>query len=91
MRSAADAEAKLMLASNVTVPSNGYVVLDARSPQRCQAITTSRVGLLSIAKSKDNKVSVYDDHPFFPSIALSNAIKRIALLLTTHSSNNIIQ
>jgi hypothetical protein len=74
---AADAEAKLMLANNVTVPSNGFVIRDARSPRRCQAITTSRVGLLSIAKSKDNKVTVYDDHLLILSIVLSDAKKRL--------------
>jgi hypothetical protein len=86
-RHAADAEAKLMLASNAAVPSNGFVFRDARSPQWCQAITTSRVGLLLIAKSKDNNVAVYDAHLFFPSIALSNAIKRIVVLLTSQVSD----
>ncbi len=52
---------------------------------------TSYVGLLSIAKSKDNNAYIYDNHLFFPSIVLSNAIKRIVVLLTTNSSNNIIQ
>jgi hypothetical protein len=52
---------------------------------------TNRVGLLSIAKSNDNSVAVYDDHLFFLSIALSNAIKRIVVLLTSESSNNSIQ
>ncbi len=64
---------------------------DARSHQWYQAITTNRVGLLSIAKYKDNNVAVYDDHLFFPLIALSNAIKKIVVLLTSESSNNIIQ
>ena len=52
---------------------------------------TSHVGLLLIAKSKDNNVAVYNDHVFFPSIALSNAIKKIVVLLTSKSSNNSIQ
>ncbi len=80
-----------MLASDVTVPSNSFVVRDARSPQRCQAITTSRVGILSIAKSKDNSVTVYDDHLLFLSIALSDAKKKIVVLLTSKSSNNSIR
>jgi hypothetical protein len=86
-----DAEAKQLLASNVTVLSNGFVstsvfpkTCDARSPQQCQAIMTSCVGLLLIANSKDNKVTVYNNNLFFPSIALSNSIKRIVLLLTTN-------
>ncbi len=52
---------------------------------------TSRVGPLSIAKSKDNDVAVYNNHPIFLLIALSNTVKRIVLLLTTNSSNNSIQ
>ncbi len=52
---------------------------------------TSRVGLLLIAKSKDNDVAVYNDHLFFPSIALSDAIKKTVELLTSKSSNNSIQ
>jgi hypothetical protein len=86
-----DAKAKLMLASNVTVPSNGFVVRDARSPRRCQAIMASCVGLLLIAKSKDNNVGVYNNHLFFLSITLSDAIKKIEVLLTSESSNNSIQ
>jgi hypothetical protein len=88
------AEAKLLLASIVTVPSNGFVsqkTHDARSRQWCQAITTRRVGLLSIAKSKDNNVVVYDNHLFFPLIALNEAIKKIVVLLTSESSKNNIQ
>jgi hypothetical protein len=80
-----------MLASDVTVPSNGFVIRDARSPGRCQAITTSHVGLLSIAKSKDNNATVYNNHLFFLLIVLSNAIKKIVVLLTSESSNNSIQ
>jgi hypothetical protein len=78
-RRTADAEAKLMLASIVTVPSNGFVVCDARSPQWCQAITTSHVGLLLIAKSKDNIIIVYNHHLLFLLIALSNTIKKIVV------------
>ncbi len=51
---AAYAEAKLLLARVVTVPSNGVAFQknrDARSYQWCQAIMTSCVGLLGIAKS----------------------------------------
>jgi hypothetical protein len=90
---AAYAEAKLLLASIVTVPSNGFVsqkTYDAGSRQGCQVIATSCVGLLSIAKSKDNILALYNDHLFMPSIALSDAIKRSVVLLTTNSSNNII-
>jgi hypothetical protein len=73
LQGAADTlEAKLMLASIVTVPSNGLSSTtaslknsDARSRQRFQAITTNRVGLLSTAKSNDNIVAVYDDHLSF--------------------------
>ncbi len=64
---------------------------DARSYQQCQAIMTSRVNLLLIAKSNNNNIPLYNDHLFFPLIALSNAIKRIVVSLTTHSSSNIIQ
>ena len=39
----------------------------------------------------DNKAAVYDDHLLFPSIALSNDIKKIVVLLTAESSNNSIQ
>jgi hypothetical protein len=46
---------------------------------------------LLIAKSKDNSVTMYDDHLLFPSIAMSDTIKRILLLLTTNSSNNSIR
>ena len=46
---------------------------------------------LSIAKNSDNQATVYDDHLFFPSIALSNAINKIVVLLTAESSNNNIQ
>ncbi len=52
---------------------------------------TNRVGLLSIAKSNNNNVAVYDNHLFFPSIMLSDAIKKIVVLLTSESSNNSIQ
>jgi hypothetical protein len=48
---AAEAEAKLMLAGIVTVPSNGFVF------HHC-ATTTNPVGLLFIAKSNDNKVAM---------------------------------
>ncbi len=94
LQGAAYAEAKLLLASIATVPSNGFVsqkTHDARSHWQCQAITTSRIGLLSIAESKDNNIAMYDDHLFFPSIALSDAIKRIVVLLTSEISNNSIQ
>ncbi len=64
---------------------------DARSRQRFQAITTSCVGLLLIAKSNNNNIAVYNNHLFFPSIALSNAINRNVVLLTSESSNNSIQ
>jgi hypothetical protein len=87
-------EAKLLLASVVTVPSNGFVsqkTHDARSCQWCQAITTSHMGLLLIAKSKDNNVAVYNYHLSFPSIALSNAIKTVVVLLASEISNNSIQ
>ncbi len=80
-----------MLASDVTIPSNGFVVRDARPSRWCQAITTSRVGLLLIAKSKDNNVTVYNNHVFFPLIMLSNTIKKVVVLLTSESSNNSIQ
>ncbi len=46
---------------------------------------------LSIAKNNDNKATVYDDHLFFPLIALSNAVNKIVVLLTAESSNNNIQ
>ncbi len=55
------------------------------------AIMTSPVGLLLIAKSNNNNIALYDNHLFFPLIALSDTIKRILVLLTTNSSNNIIQ
>jgi hypothetical protein len=64
---------------------------DARSCQRFQAIRTNHVGLLSIAKSNNNNVAMYNDNLFFPLIALSNAIKKIAVLLASESSNNSIQ
>jgi hypothetical protein len=54
-------------------------------------ITTSRVGLLSIAKSNHNNVALYNNHLFLPLIVLSNAVKRNIVLLTSESSNNIIQ
>jgi hypothetical protein len=92
-----NAEAKLMLASIVPVPSNvlsSTTALlkkhDARSCWWLQAITTSGVGLLSIAKSNDNKGAVYNNHLFFLLIALSDAIKKIVVLLTSESSNNSI-
>ena len=46
---------------------------------------------LSIAENNDNKATVCDDHLFFLSIALSNAINKIVVLLTAESSNNNIQ
>ncbi len=46
---------------------------------------------LSIAKNYDNKATVYDDHLFFSSIALSNAINKIVVLLTAESSNKNIE
>jgi len=46
---------------------------------------------LSIAKNNDNKATVCDDHLFFPSIVLSNAINKIVVLLTAEHSNNNIQ
>ncbi len=64
---------------------------DAGSRQLCQAITTSHVGLLLNAKSNDNNLAPYNDHLFLPLIALSNTVKRILVLLTSESSNNIIQ
>jgi hypothetical protein len=64
---------------------------DARSPWWCQATTTSHVGLLLIAKSKDNNIPVYDNHLFLPPIVLSDAIKKYVVLLTTTVSKNIIQ
>jgi hypothetical protein len=79
-RRAADAEAKLMLASDVTVPSNGFVFRDARPHQQFQAIRTNHMGLLLVARIKDNNVAVYDDHLFFPSIPLSDTIKKIVVL-----------
>jgi hypothetical protein len=94
LQGAVYAKAKLLLASVVTVPSNGFIsqeTRDARSCQWCQAITTSHVGLLSIAKSNDNNIAIYDDHLFFPLIMLSNAINRIVVLLTSESSKNSIQ
>ncbi len=80
-----------MLASIVTVPSNGFVIRAARSPWRFQAITKNRVGLLSVVKSNDNNVTVYDDNFFSLLIALSDAIKKIVVLSTFESSNNSIQ
>ncbi len=52
---------------------------------------SSRVGLLLIAKSNDNNVALYKDQLFLLSIALSDAINRIVLLLTSESSDNSIQ
>jgi hypothetical protein len=49
------------------------------------------VWALSIAKSNNNSVAVYEDHLLFPSVALSNAIKRIVVLLTSESCKNSIQ
>ena len=54
-------------------------------------IATTCVGLLSIAKNNYNKATVYDNHLFFPLIALINAIKKCVVLLTAESSNNSIQ
>jgi hypothetical protein len=80
------AEANLLFASIVTVPSNDFVsqkTHDARSHQWCQAIMTNRVGLLSIAKSNNDNVTQYKDHLFLPLIALSDGIKRIVVLSAT--------
>ncbi len=44
-----------------------------------------------LPKNSDNQATVYDDHLFFPSIALNNAINKIVVLLTAESSNNDIQ
>ncbi len=85
------AEAKLLLAGIVTVTSNVFVFCDARSPWRGQAITISHVGLLLIVKSKDYNAAIYNNHLFFLLITLSNAIKKIVVLLTSESSNNSIQ
>ncbi len=52
---------------------------------------TSCVGILLIAKSNNNNVALYDNHLFLPLIALSDTVKKILVLLTTNSSNNIIQ
>jgi len=46
---------------------------------------------LSIVENNDNKATECDDHLFFPSIALSNAINKIVVLLTAENSNNNIQ
>ncbi len=88
LQGAAYDEAKLLLASNVTVPSNGILFRDARSHW---GWTTSRMSLLLIAKSKDNTATIYNDHLFFPLIALIDAIKKIVVLLTSENSNNSIQ
>ncbi len=98
LQGAVYAEAKLLLASVVTVPSNGFVFHYCVIEHSWCEITSTvpghnnkPCGPIVIAMSKDNKVTVYDDHLFFPLIALSNAIKQIVLLLTTNSSNNSIQ
>jgi hypothetical protein len=43
--------------------------------QHLPMITTSHVGLLLIAKSNDNNVAIYNDHLFFPPIALTTPSK----------------
>ncbi len=96
MRGVVYIEARLLLASNVTVPFNGLSstnalskTCDTRSCWLSQVIMTSLVGQLLIAKSNNNNVTLYNNQLFLPLIALSNAIKRITMLLTTNSSNNI--
>jgi hypothetical protein len=54
-------------------------------------LTTNHVGLLLIAKSKDNNIAMYNNHLIFPLIALSDAIKNIVVLSTSESSSNSIQ
>ena len=55
------------------------------------AIATTRVGLFVNCQELYNKAAVYDDHLLFLSIALSNNIKKIVVLLPAESSNNSIQ
>ncbi len=59
----------IVLSSTYALPKTREV----RSHWLCQAITTSRVGLLLIAKSNNNNVAPWDNHLFLPLIALSNA------------------
>ncbi len=87
-----------MLASIVTVPSNGFVFYHWVVEEPWCEITLRVPGHnnklcepLSIAKSNDNNVAVDNDHLLFPLIALSNAIKKIVVLLTSEISNNSIQ
>ncbi len=98
LQGAVDAEAMLMLASIVTVPSNGFVFHHRDTEEPWCEITPGvpghndkPCGPLSIVKSNDNNVPMYDDHLFFLLIVLSNTIKKIVVLLTSESSNNSIQ
>ncbi len=98
LQGAAGAEAKLMLASILTLPSNGFVFHKCITKDPwCKIRSTvlghkdKRLGLLSIVKSNDNNIALYDNQLFLRLIALGNALKRILELLTSESNNIIIQ
>ncbi len=98
LQGAADAEARLLLASNVTVPSSGFVFHKRITEYPWCNITSALPGhnnkpwgLLPIAKSDDNNVTLYNNQLFLLSTLLKDALKNFVVLLTIESSSNIIQ
>ncbi len=86
-----DTGAKLLLANNVTVPSNGFAFHHRITEAPWRKIMLTVPGHNNKPCRPFVNCQNNDNNVFFLSIALSNTINRIVLLLTTNSSNNSIQ